>query len=103
MAGTTCGAGFTCARLSGQKQQRWNWCGPANVTSVLTNFGVGGVSQEWVADHLGINSVGFASPLAMSNIINDHAVSDSRGLTLYQTYRSITNDNLWNTMRDWIR
>jgi hypothetical protein len=57
---------------SGQRQQRWNWCGPAAVATVLTNWRISGVSQSRLASDLGTKDWGLTFPWDIPGTLNGY-------------------------------
>jgi hypothetical protein len=106
-AGTTT---WKKAFIHGQTQERWNWCGPAAATTMLTNAHVPGVSQTTLAKSTGTDGLGWTPPWNMASALNyqfDHYYgfpSSVHNWLLYGNTKStyLSNDRLWNAVTNWI-
>jgi hypothetical protein len=87
--------------ISGQYQQRSNWCGPAAAATALTSWHIPGVSQSTLAREMGTDSLGFTPPWRIDDTLNYHwnRYFGGHNVVIYKTYRSVGNDALWNYAR----
>ena len=93
----TSGATWYFIYLTGYTQERSNWCGPAAARTMLSTWLYTPPSQSALATQMGTNTLGFTSPTAMSKALNQRINVSYPGFgTAYTTYRSITNQNLWD-------
>jgi Peptidase_C39 like family len=84
--------------ISGQLQQRSNWCGPAAAATTLTNWQIPGVSQSTLASEMHTDSLGFTPPWNIDDSLNFHVnhYFGQPNQILYKTFRDIDNNELWN-------
>jgi hypothetical protein len=96
-----CSATFRCSRpISGQYQQRSNWCGPAAAATVLTNWAISGVAQSWLADFMNTDTLGFTPPWNIDDALNNRInAAYGAGLNPYSYYSTVTNAQLWSVVR----
>jgi hypothetical protein len=103
-------ATWTTVFIHGQTQQKWNWCGPAAATTMLTNAHVPGVSESTLAGSMGTDSLGWTPPWNMAGALNyqfDHYYgfpTSVHNWLLYGNTKSayLSNGVLWNAVTNWI-